>query len=64
METIREYMDSIYSQQFMEGNIEAPEDIAQEQADMLVKSMIKGAEPFLKTLKLGATASVGPHWIH
>ena len=57
-------MDSIYSQQFMEGNIEAPEDIAQEQADMLVKSMIKGAEPFLKTLKLGATASIGPYWIH
>ena len=47
-----------------EGNIEAPKEIAQEQADMLVKSMIKGAEPFLKTLKLGATASIGPHWIH
>ena len=64
METIREYMDSIYSQQFMEGNIEAPNDIAQEQADILVHYMKKGAEPFLTTLKLGATASVGPHWIH
>lgn len=47
-----------------EGNIEAPCDIAQEQADILVKSMIKGAEPFLNTLKLGATASIGDHWIH
>lgn len=47
-----------------EGNIEAPKEIAQEQADILVKSMIKGAEPFLNKLKLGATASVGPHWIH
>ena len=51
-------MDSIYSQQFMEGNIEAPNDIAQEQADILVHYMKKGAEPFLTTLKLGATASV------
>ena len=47
-----------------ETNLEAPEEIAQEQADILVKSMMKGAEPFLNTLKLGATASVGPHWIH
>lgn len=47
-----------------EGNIEAPEDIADEQADILVRSMIKGAEPFLRTLKLEATASVGNHWIH
>lgn len=47
-----------------EGNIEAPENIAQEQANILVRCMTKGAEPFLNTLKLGATASVGPHWIH
>lgn len=47
-----------------EINLEAPEEIAQEVADILVKCMVSAGEPFCTRAHLGADVEVGPHWIH
>lgn len=47
-----------------EINLEAPEDIAENISNILVECMKKGAEPYLKTLKLGADVEISSHWVH
>lgn len=47
-----------------EINLEAPEAIAQEVSDILVKCMIAGGKPFCPNVFLGADATIGDHWIH
>lgn len=47
-----------------EINLEAPEEISQEVADMLVKCMVSAGKPFCTRAHLGADVEVGDHWIH
>lgn len=47
-----------------EINLEAPDEIAQEVADMLVKCMVSAGKPFCTRAHLGADVEVGDHWIH
>lgn len=47
-----------------EINLECPEAIADKMAKVLEDCMAKGSTPFLKSLKLTATAGVFDHWVH
>ena len=47
-----------------ELNLECPESMKDEVADILVKCMIAGGKPFCPTVFLGADISIGSHWIH
>lgn len=47
-----------------EINLEAPEEISQEVADILVKCMVSAGKPFCTRAHLGADVEVGDHWIH
>lgn len=47
-----------------EINIEAPDDIAKETEDALMKCMVDAGKIFCKTVPLKAEAAVGKHWIH
>lgn len=47
-----------------EINLEAPEDIAEEVGNILVKCMIAGGKPFCPNVYLGADVTIGDHWIH
>lgn len=47
-----------------EWNIECPESMKDEVADVLVKCMIAGGKPFCPNVFLGADISIGSHWIH
>ena len=47
-----------------EWNIECPESMKDEVADVLVKCMIAGGKPFCPNVFLGADVSIGNHWIH
>ena len=44
--------------------VEAPEEIASEISDLLVKCMKSAGDQFCKTVKLGAVAEIGDYWIH
>lgn len=47
-----------------EINLEAPEEISQEVADILVKCMVSAGKPFCTRAHLGADVEIGDHWIH
>lgn len=47
-----------------EINLEAPEEIAQEVAETLVKCMVSAGKPFCTRAHLGADVEIGNHWIH
>lgn len=47
-----------------EWNIECPESMKDEVADVLVKCMVAGGKPFCPNVSLGADVSIGSHWIH
>lgn len=47
-----------------EADVEAPEEIAEEIGDILVKCMEAGGKPFCTKAKLSADISIGLHWIH
>lgn len=47
-----------------EINLEAPDEISEEVADMLVKCMVSAGKPFCTRAHLGADVEVGDHWIH
>ena len=47
-----------------ELNLECPESMKDEVADILVKCMIAGGKPFCPNVFLGADISIGSHWIH
>lgn len=47
-----------------EFNIEAPDAIADEMSTLLVNCMVAAGSQFCKTIKLGAVADIGDHWIH
>lgn len=47
-----------------EFNLEAPEEIADEVAKVLVQCMIDGGKPFCPNVFLGADVEVGEYWIH
>lgn len=47
-----------------EINLEAPEEISKEVADILVKCMISAGKPFCTRAHLGADVEVGDFWIH
>lgn len=47
-----------------EINLEAPEEIADEVAKILVKCMESGGKPFCTRAPLTADISIGDHWIH
>lgn len=47
-----------------EWNIECPESMKDEVADVLVKCMVAGGKPFCPNVFLGADVSIGNHWIH
>lgn len=47
-----------------EINLEAPEAIAEEVGDILVKCMVAGGKPFCPNVYLGADVTIGDHWIH
>ena len=47
-----------------EWNLECPENMKDEVADVLVKCMVAGGKPFCPNVFLGADVSVGSHWIH
>jgi DNA polymerase-1 len=44
--------------------IEAPEEIIEEAAKILVYCMEKSGEPFCKIVPLKATVEIGDYWIH
>ena len=44
--------------------IEAPDDIAEEVGNVLVKCMESGGEPFCVRAHLGADISIEDHWVH
>lgn len=48
----------------MELNLEAPAEIANEIADVLVKCMVSGGKPFCPKVYLGADVTVDDHWVH
>lgn len=47
-----------------ELNLECPDEIANEVADVLVKCMVSGGEPFCPRVYLGADVSIDDHWVH
>lgn len=47
-----------------EHNVEAPDDIAEEVGNILVKCMESGGEPFCIRAHLGADISIEDHWVH
>lgn len=47
-----------------EINLEAPENISQEVADILVKCMVSAGKPFCTRAHLGADVEIGDFWIH
>lgn len=47
-----------------EINLEAPEAIADEVGDVLVKCMVAGGKPFCPNVYLGADVTISDHWIH
>ena len=47
-----------------EINLEAPEEIAEEVGNILVKCMVAGGKPFCPNVYLGADVTIGDHWIH
>ena len=47
-----------------ELNLECPEGMSTEIANVLEKCMVKGAAPFLKSLSLTASAGIYDHWVH
>lgn len=47
-----------------EINLEAPEEISKEVADILVKCMVSAGKPFCTRAHLGADVEVGDFWIH
>lgn len=47
-----------------EINLEAPEEISKEIADILVKCMVSAGKPFCTRAHLGADVEVGDFWIH
>lgn len=47
-----------------EINLEAPEEIAEEVAKILVQCMESGGKPFCTRAPLTADISIGDHWIH
>ena len=47
-----------------EFNVEAPDEIAEEMSDLLIKCMSKAGDQFCKTVPLTAEAEIGDHWIH
>lgn len=47
-----------------EINLEAPEEIAKEVSEILVKCMVSAGEPFCTRAHLGADVEIGNCWIH
>ena len=47
-----------------EFNLEAPEEIAEKVAKVLVQCMIDGGKPFCPNVFLGADVEIAEHWIH
>lgn len=47
-----------------ELDLEAPESIAKEIGNVLVKCMVEGGKPFCPNVFLGADVEIGNHWIH
>lgn len=47
-----------------EINLEAPDEISEEVADVLVKCMVSAGKPFCTRAHLGADVEIGDHWIH
>ena len=47
-----------------EFDLECPEYMAEEVADILVKCMIAGGKPFCPNVYLGADVEVSDHWVH
>ena len=47
-----------------EFNIEAPEEIADEVAKVLVQCMIDGGKPFCPNVFLGADVEINDYWVH
>lgn len=47
-----------------EANLEAPEEIADEVSEILVKCMESAAKPFCTRVHLGADVEISDHWIH
>lgn len=47
-----------------EINLEAPDEISEEIADILVKCMVSAGKPFCTRAHLGADVEIGDHWIH
>lgn len=47
-----------------EINLEAPDEISEEVADILVKCMVSAGKPFCTRAHLGADVEIGDHWIH
>lgn len=47
-----------------EINLEAPDEIAQEVADILVKCMVSAGKPFCTRAHLGADVEVANYWVH
>lgn len=47
-----------------EFNLECPENMAEEVADVLVKCMVSGGKPFCNKVYLGADVGIYDHWVH
>ncbi len=47
-----------------EFNVEAPEEIAEEVSELVVKCMVAAGSQFCKIVPLGAEAQIGDHWLH
>lgn len=47
-----------------EINLEAPDEVSEEVADILVKCMVSAGKPFCTRAHLGADVEIGDHWIH
>lgn len=47
-----------------EINLEAPDEISEEVADILVKCMVSAGKPFCTRAHLGADVEIGDHWVH
>jgi DNA polymerase-1 len=47
-----------------EFNVEAPEEIAEEVSELVVKCMVAAGAQFCKTVPLNAEAQIGDHWLH
>ena len=47
-----------------EANLEAPEEISEQVAEILVKCMESASAPFCTRVHLGADVEIGEHWVH